>query len=148
VAAIEVAFVVMMIFFVIYGIVTFGAVLYTQQVVSRAAEDGARALPLLLTRSDAEMKSKVQATVFDSLAMALIIPPESNTSPLTRRNWIASNAVVVTSIGAATGGTRSVEVSVSYPYSANRLMPSLPFFDTSRWMPDNLLSRATVAIPS
>ncbi|RYG05714.1 MAG: pilus assembly protein, partial [Burkholderiales bacterium] len=42
-AAVEFAAVFLVLFSVLYGITTFGAVLYTQQVVSRAAEEGARA---------------------------------------------------------------------------------------------------------
>jgi hypothetical protein len=39
-------------------------------------------------------------------------------------------------------------VNVSYPYSANRLLPSLPLLDTSKWMPDQLQSRSTAALKS
>ena len=44
VAAIEFALVFSVLFLAMYGIATFGAVFYIQQVVSRAAEDGARAI--------------------------------------------------------------------------------------------------------
>ncbi len=58
----------MMLFFIIYGIATFGAVLYIQQ-VSRAAEDGARAVPMLLSPPLAPT-TQVRDTVYDSLAAA------------------------------------------------------------------------------
>lgn len=150
VAAIEFAFVFMALFFVIYGIATFGAVLYTQQVISRAAEDGARAVPMILSPPLADNDPRIEATVRDSLAAALIAPVSANASPESRRSWLADNATVTTKLTGASGvgpNTTAI-VTVTYRYSANRLLPTLPVLDTSRWMPDNLLSRATVAIPS
>ncbi|MCT8178323.1 TadE/TadG family type IV pilus assembly protein [Variovorax sp. CY25R-8] len=149
VAAIEFAFVFMMLFFIIYGIATFGAVLYIQQVISRAAEDGARAVPMLLSPPLTANDTRVRDTVYDSLAAALVAPAGSSATPQSRRTWIAANATVNVTITAAAGASGpSAVVSVTYPYSANRLLPSLPVLDTSRWMPDNLSSRATAAIPS
>lgn len=150
IAAIEFSFVFMALFFIIYGIATFGAVLYTQQAVSRAAEDGARAVPMLLSPPLAANDTRVLATVYDSLAAALVVPTASGTSPATRRLWIAANTTVAVTLNPPSGGSvnPTAVVTVTYPYSANRLLPTLPVLDTSRWMPDNLRSRATVAIPS
>ncbi|MDP9919940.1 Flp pilus assembly protein TadG [Variovorax boronicumulans] len=150
IAAIEFAFVFMALFFVIYGIATFGAVLYTQQIISRAAEDGARAVPMILSPPLATDDARIEATVRDSLAAALIAPVSANASPGSRRNWLADNTTVKTELTGASGGgpNTTAIVTVTYRYSANRLLPTLPVLDTSRWMPDNLLSRATVAIPS
>ena len=44
IAAVEFALVFTLLFLALYGLITFGAVLYTQQVVARSAEDGARAV--------------------------------------------------------------------------------------------------------
>lgn len=149
VAAIEFAFVFMMLFFIIYGVATFGAVLYTQQVVSRAAEDGARSVPMMLTPPLAANDTRVRDAVYDSLAAALVAPSASSATTQARRAWIVANATVSVTINPAAGGSNpTAVVSVVYPYSANRLLPSLPVLDTSRWMPDNLRSRATAAIPS
>ena len=70
IAAIEFALVFMTIFFIIYGLATFGAVLYTQQVVSRAVEDGARAVPRLLSPPVAADDARIKAAVYDSLSAA------------------------------------------------------------------------------
>lgn len=146
IAAIEFAFVFMGLFLVVYGIATFGAVFYTQQVVSRAAEDGARAVRMLLAPPVAVDDSRIKATVFDSLTAALVVPA----SVPSKYDWIAANAtvtVVLSGGGAGTPNTTAV-VTVRYPYSANRLLPTMPLLDGSRWVPDILQSRATAAIPS
>lgn len=146
VAAIEFALVFTVLFLVIYGIATFGAVLYTQQAVSRSAEDGARAVALLNTAPTTN-DSRIQDIVYDSLAGSLVVPAASNATLTTRRSWIAAQVTVaVTPIGAAPN--TSVVVTVTYPYSANRLLPSLPLLDTSLWMPDQLTSRATASVVS
>lgn len=146
IAAVEFALVFVVIFMIFYGIATFGAVLYTQQAVSRAAEDGARAAALLtaLPMSDAD---KIRGTVYDSLAGSLVVPTTASSSLGSRRTWIANHVSVTV---AQTGATpnANVVVTVTYPYSANRLLPTMPLLDTSRWMPDNLHSRATAVRPS
>jgi Flp pilus assembly protein TadG len=142
IAAIEFALVFTTLFVVLYGIATFGAVFYTQQVVSRAAEDGARAVPLLSTPVGTNDPS-IQSVVYTSLAGSLVVPLASSATLADRRTWIVANVQVhVTSTGS------TAVVDVTYPYSANRLLPSLPFLDTSRWMPDNLTSRATAVSPT
>lgn len=144
VAAIEFALVFTLLFLLIYGIATFGAVLYTQQAVSRSAEDGARAIALMNTPPTTN-DSRIQNVVYDSLAGSLVVPTASNGSIATRRSWIAAQVTVaVTPTGA--NPNASVVVTVTYPYSANRLLPSLPFLDTSLWMPNTLKSRSTAAI--
>lgn len=144
VAAIEFALVFLILFLVMYGLATFGAVLYTQQAVSRSAEDGARAVALLNT-VPATNDPRIQNVVYDSLAGSLVVPTASNASLVTRRNWVAAQVTVaVTPTG--TNPNASVVVTVTYPYSANRLLPSLPLLDTSLWMPNQLKSRSTAAI--
>lgn len=144
VAAIEFALIFLVLFLVVYGLATFGAVLYTQQAVSRSAEDGARAVALLNSVPVAN-DSRIQNVVYDSLAGSLVVPVASNASLTSRRSWVAGQvAVAVTPIG--TNPNASIVVTVTYPYSANRLLPSLPLLDTSRWMPDQLKSRATAAL--
>lgn len=149
VAAIEFAAVFVVLFFVLYGIATFGAALYTQQVVSRAAEDGARAAPfqpkLLAPATRAEAMEEIRNVVRDSLASSFIVPSEHNGTPVTRRAWIADKVNVLVT---PPNPTVAVTITVTYPYSANRLLPSLPLLDTSRWMPDNLTSHATAALQS
>lgn len=146
VAAIEFALVFLVLFLVMYGLATFGAVLYTQQAVSRSAEDGARAVALLNT-VPATNDPRIQNVVYDSLAGSLVVPTGWNASLATRRSWIAAQVTVaVTPTG--TNPNANIVVIVTYPYSANRLLPSLPLLDTSLWMPDQLTSRATASVVS
>lgn len=148
IAAIEFALVFITIFFVIYAIATFGAVLYTQQIVARAAEDGARAIPRLLSPPVAANDARVKAAVYDSLSAALVVPAADSGSWSSKRSWIAAHATVAVTLASAAGGGSTAVVTLSYPYSANRLLPTLPVLDTSRWLPDTLRSQAAVAIPS
>jgi hypothetical protein len=65
----------------------------------------------------------------------------------TRRAWIASR-VVVTALPSGAGATAGYVVTVSYPYSENRLLPTMPLLDLSTWVPDQLRSRSTIALRS
>lgn len=153
IAAIEFAFTFTFLFLVIYGIATFGAVLYVQQAVSRAAEDGARALsqPSMMGLSDDTVrKQRVQDAIHESLAGSLVVPQASNADLASRLGWIRSHVnvtVAMTGAGGSAPATGAV-VTVAYPYSANRLLPSLPLLDTSRWMPATVTSRTTAVLPS
>lgn len=149
VAAIEFALVFVVLLSVLYALATFGAVLYIQQSVTRAAEEGARAVGLLTpipTSGDARVKD----AVYDTLANSLVVPQSANTDVASRRSWIVSKVVVsvVRSTPSSPGAYVNYVVAVSYPYSANRLLPSLPLLDTSTWMPDQLQSRSTAALKS
>jgi len=153
IAAIEFAFVFTFLFLAIYGIATFGAVLYVQQTVSRAAEDGARALsqPSMMGLSDdALRRQRVQDAIHESLAGSLVVPEASSADMASRLGWIKSHVnvnVVLTGAGGSAPATGAV-VTVAYPYSANRLLPTLPLLDTSRWMPDTLTGQTTAVLPS
>ncbi|AGU51696.1 TadE-like protein [Variovorax paradoxus B4] len=140
VAAIEFAFVFVFLFLVMYGLVTFGAIFYTQQAVSRAAEDGARAAMLLPQPPDQE---SVRQVVFDSLARSLVVPISFNADMASRKTWLSTN-VTVTPCSATPGATSCV-VTVTYLYKNNRILPSVSLLDTS-WVPDNLRSSATAAL--
>lgn len=147
VAAIEFALVFFLLLGVVYSVATLGAVLYIQQVVSRAAEDGARAIPLLpkSTTFGTTEQNRIKGVVYDSLAAALVVP---NTAASDPRKWVAERVdvkVLTPSVVGASPYKTSV-VTVSYPYSANRLLPSILLFDISRWMPDMLTGRATVVL--
>jgi hypothetical protein len=146
VAAIEFALIAFALFLFLYGVSTFGAVLYTQQVISRAAEDGARAMSLL-PESSALDEVSVRAVVMDSLSQALIAPPAQNGTPAARLLWLEEAVTVtITSQGVVGQPGSSAAIAVSYPYSQNRVLPTLPLFDASRWMPDTLSSQATAAL--
>jgi Flp pilus assembly protein TadG len=124
-----------------YASATFGAVFYTQQAVSRAAEDGARAATLLPQPPD---PNSVRQAVFDSLSRSLIVPASANSDTASRKAWISDNVTVEPC--AATAGATSCKVTVSYLYMNNRILPTMLLLDTSRWMPDELRSSATAAL--
>lgn len=147
VAAIEFAFVLMGLLLAFYGIATFGLVLYTQQALSRAAADGARAVqmfPQLRTATGTELanaRTRIESVVWDSLSGSIIVPLAHSDTPANRRAWLAQTM----NVDVATP-TTTLTVTVTYPYAAGRLLPWVPGFDTSRWMPTTLTSRATAAL--
>lgn len=141
IAALEFALVLSMLLLVIYMIVTLGAVLYTQQVVSRSAEDGARAVSLLPT-NPLENDSRIAGAVYDSLAGSLIVPIANSGDP---RSWIAGNVVVRVLPVDDGGGNLRATVVVTYRYSASRLLPLLPMLGTGLLVPNDLIGRATAA---
>lgn len=143
VAAVEFALVFSFLFLLLYGIATFGAALYTQQVVTRAAEDGARAISMLppsppLVENDA----RIRAVVFNSLNTSMIAPKVS-------RSWIEQKVDVRISkqAGNPTGiPPAQATVIVIFPYDSNsRLLPSLPLIGRSS---EKLTSRAIAALQS
>jgi Flp pilus assembly protein TadG len=138
VATIEFALVFTLLFLALYGIATFGAVIYTKQVISRAAEDGARATALLTSPLDT---LQIKKAVVDSLTKSLVAPSSASSDV---RAWIESNVTIIPCGSGA--GTSACVITVTYPYSANRILPSMLLLDTSRWMPDQLTSSATVAL--
>lgn len=147
VAAVEFALVFVALFSVVYALATFGAVLYTQQAVTRAAEEGARAVGLLTPAATAG-DARVKDAVYDALANSLVVPVSANTNVTSRRSWIVSQVVVDVAPSAPTGPGAYVRyvVTVTYPYRANRLLPSMMGFDS--WTPDQLRSRASAALRS
>lgn len=138
VAAIEFALVFSVLVLVLYGVATFGAVLYIQQAIARAAEDGARVASMRPTST--ALQQNIIDVVRDSLSESLVVPSLQNASAASRRTWIANNVSVTVDLP----GTQVV-VKVKYPYSANRLLPTIPLIDTSRWMPGELKTQATAA---
>ncbi|MCW5652847.1 TadE/TadG family type IV pilus assembly protein [Hydrogenophaga sp.] len=133
VAAIEFALVMLVLLLALYAVATFGAALYTQQAVARAAGEGARALHARTAMATDDVRN----LVWDSLAESLVTPV-AHASFADRRLWIAAQVTVEVS-----GPPGATTVTVSYPYRVNRLLPSLPLLDGSRWMPDLLQGRAT-----
>ena len=123
VAAIEFALVLMALLLLLYGLATFALVIYTQHVLTRAAEDGARVVLLFNNVTE----SQVRATVLESMSA-----PWNNTSDLQVSSPMNTNPIVVT---------------ITYPYSANALLPRLPL--TANWMiPETLRAHAAVLKPS
>lgn len=147
VASIEFAFVLMGLLLALYGIATFGIVLYTQQALSRAAADGARAVqmfPQLRTATGPDLataKTRIESVVWDSLSGSVIVPLAHSDTPDARRAWLTQAMTV----NVATPNN-TLTVTVTFPYTAGRLLPWVPLFDTSQWLPGTLTSRATAAL--
>lgn len=142
VAALEFALIFTLFFGVLYGAATFGAIFYTQQVVSRAAEDGARAISLLgvstLTTNDPGIKT----IVYKSLSGSLIAPSGVGTSESSRNAWLSNPSNVTVSVATSCPGVAAcAKVTVEYQYSRNRILPLLPLL--VKWVvPDTLKASA------
>lgn len=136
VAALEFAVMSMVFFLLIYGIATFGAAFYMQQVLTRAAEDGARASSVVtgLQANDARIRS----VVLESLASSAIVPAASAGSRQLRLAWLQSNLAALT---IDTSNASQVAVRVVYSYRANPILAPIPL--TQSWLPTNLTGRAT-----
>ena len=142
VAAIEFALVFGVLFLGIYGLVTFCGVLYVQQVISRAAEDGARAAQSF--RGDtpaAELQTNVRTAVYRSLALSMITPASAGSAPSSKETWLRAKMADIPP--EVTVSPATVAVKVTYPYRANPLLPPVPL--TASWMPERLLGKATTA---
>ncbi len=124
-AAIEFALVFLLFISLLYGIATFGAVFYTQQVVARAAEDGARAISVLGSASVVTNDSRVSDVVYNSLAASLIAPVTS-TNQAQRKTWVSNsqNVVVTTADSTCSGTVSCMKVTVQYQYSRNSVLPT------------------------
>ena len=140
VAAIEFALIFGVLFLGIYGLITFCGVLYVQQAISRAAEDGARAAQTF--RSDtpvADVQANARTAIYRSLALSLITPVSEGSALSAKETWIRSKmADLPPEVNLSSA---EIAVKVSYPYRANPLLPPLPL--TASWMPDRLLGKAT-----
>lgn len=142
VAAIEFALVFGVLFLGIYGLVTFCGVLYVQQVISRAAEDGARAAQSF--RSDtpaADLQTNVRTAVYRSLALSMITPASEGAAPSSKEDWLRDKMAGTPPEVTVSSG--EIAVKVTYPYRANPLLPAVPL--TGSWMPEQLLGKATAA---
>lgn len=157
VAALEFALVFPIIFLLLYGLVTFGAVMFTQLAVSRAAQDGARAVSFLPPTVGTPDYEPIKSEVIESLAGSTIVPAGNNAQLTVRRAWLNAHVrsritVIQGSCAAAAGSGTCVTVTVQFPYGnadGTRIFPSitLPLVGgTESWMPDVLASHATVRL--
>lgn len=158
VAAIEFALIFPILLLMIYGLVTFGAALYTQLTVSRAVHDGARAVSFLPLGVDTPgYVELIKSEVIESLAASPIAPGGHNTDLSSRRAWLLANVLSRVSVieGAclpgAGGSETCITIVLDFPYDDDgvRLLPSItiPMIGgTESWMPDVLSSRAVVQI--
>lgn len=155
-AAVEFALTFPVMLLMLYGLITFGAVFYTQLTVSRAVADGARALPQLITLTAAERENGVKDQIIESLANSPVAPANSNATLALRRAWMQANvrSRVAVQEMACTGGSGGIcaVITLSFPYGSadgTRLLPTIDIPGiglTESWMPDALVSAATVRL--
>mgnify|MGYP001094480448 FL=1 len=116
IAAIEFALVLSTLLLVLYALVSFGAVLYAQQAISRAAEDGARALAGVNDPTETANIALIKNIVYASLATSLVTPADVGTTTAQRKTWLQNNPNVSVTVGI------SGLVTVSYPYRENPII--------------------------
>ncbi|CAN7583505.1 TadE/TadG family type IV pilus assembly protein [Variovorax paradoxus] len=116
IAAIEFALVLSTLLVVFYGLVSFGAVLYAQQAISRAAEDGARAFTGVNDATDTANIALIKNIVYASLATSHVTPANAGSTTAQRKIWLQTNPNVSVTVG--TSGL----VTVSYPYKENPII--------------------------
>jgi len=135
VAAVELALVLTTVLLLLYGVVSFGAVLYAQQVVSRAAEDGARAISGVNDSTQPTNIAQIKNVVYASMASSLIAPIDAGDTTAQRQAWFKLNPKVIVNVGA------SGLVTVSYPYGDNPII-ALP----DAWMPRTIFGSAKFSL--
>lgn len=149
-AAIELALALPVMLLILYGLVTFGGVFYTQLTLSRAVEDGARAIGL---GNGTPNELDIRQEVINSLAMSHITPSGADDYSA-RHAWLQQNVLsqVTVEIGACEAGSSPVDtyrVRVSYPYHQTRFLNpvSLPMIGgMAGWIPDTLTACATAQL--
>ena len=150
-AAVEFALVFPVVFLLLYGLISFGALLYTQLAVSRAVSDGAMAANLLsdACRPDIDpacdfdrlVSGPVATEIIDSLATSVVIPG-SGEQPV--GDWLVVSPPTVCSDGSGSCTT----ITLRFPYGdddGTRLLPALNIpgiGGTEDWLPDALVSEA------
>lgn len=149
-SAVEFALILPLLMLLLWGLVTFGGVLYAQMSLSRAAADGVRALSqvdglreyAVVSEPD---KQAVRLEVINSLTLSLL-SPLGLTDHAARREWMEENVLPQITIdnGSCGGGGLQpdvLRVRVSYPYAAVRVLPPivLPVIGSlDGWMPETL----------
>ncbi|MGQ0618724.1 MAG: TadE/TadG family type IV pilus assembly protein [Panacagrimonas sp.] len=156
-AAVEFAIAFPVLFLMLYGLITFGATLYTQQAVSGAVHDAARAVALLPIPAGVPRDyTLIKTEVIESLAGTAIAPSASNGTRALRRTWLDANVrsritVVEAACVGVSGGTCAT-ITLSFPYgntAGTRLLPAITIpgvGGTESWMPSTLSSAATVRL--
>lgn len=160
VAAVEFALVLPIMILLFYGLVTFGSALYTQMVVTRAAEDGVRSARFLTTATSAAAIPNgaialIKAEVINSLANSQIVPAGSNSSYADRRAWLQNNVLSNISVDNGSCGSSGVapantlRINIAFPFNKTRVLSSInlpPLGDFNSWMPATLTGCAIVQL--
>lgn len=128
----------------LWGLLSFAALFYTQMAVARAAHDGARAASMVPAAAD--MTAVVRTAVLDSLAATPIVAKGHNNSYSSRRDWLAATVTAAILVSSADcDGATCVTVRINYPYGDGvRLLPNiaLPGMGMIAFIPDTLVGEA------
>lgn len=146
-AALEFALALPILLLLLWGLLGFGALFYTQMAVARAAHDGARAAAMLPPQQ-ANAETLVRASVIEALAATPIAPVAHNGSYASRRAWLSAQLAEQIEVEeAACGAQVCTLVRVRYPYGNGvRLLPTirLPVVGALDFLPDTLVGEAVV----
>lgn len=153
-AAVEFALVLPIFVLLIYGLVAFGSIFYTQMALSRAAADGARVLGSVQGLSASgtvpqPVKDGVKLEVINSLAQSIITPLGLGGFEA-RETWLQDNVLpqVTVDEGACGGNgvaSGALRVRVAFPFAQVRILPPilLPMVGSmDAWMPQTLTACA------
>lgn len=166
-AAVEFALVFPVVFLLLYGLISFGALLYTQLAVSRAVSDGAIAANLLSDACrpdidpacdfDSLVSGPVATEIIDSLATSVVIPGSGGQTVGERRQALLpllnqTRLVVSPPTVCSDGSGSCTTITLRFPYGdddGTRLLPALNIpgiGGTEDWLPDALVSEAVVRL--
>lgn len=135
VAAIEFAIVVPLLLALVLGIVYYGTILALQQVLTLAAEEGARAaLRYPLTTNGGTLSSTID------LRVAAAAQTARNTLPTSVASLVSSSSPAQAVACASPSGTQCVQVTLNLP--TRSILPAVPFIP----VPATLSGSATVQI--
>jgi Flp pilus assembly protein TadG len=136
-ATIEFAIVFPVFFLVLYAIITYSMVFLTQQSLTAAAEEGARAALVWQNAATDGTALSARATQACSRAATVV-------------SWLPVAATCTNAISAAPSGCTNnpamdcIQVTLTYAYGTNPLVPLLPLLDLA--VPQSLTGQATVQI--
>lgn len=146
-AAVEFAFILPVMLLLLWGIVTFGHVLFIRTTLSRAAEDAARAIAGIPNPVQADIKD----AAVDALVSSGIVPASDNTGAAARRTWLEANLQVDPPVAGSCGVGACIIVRIRYPYTGStRILPAidLPLVGSMQWIPDTLTAEAASPRPA
>ncbi|WP_322046901.1 TadE/TadG family type IV pilus assembly protein [Paraburkholderia sp. J67] len=136
-AAIEFALAFPLFFAILYGIVMYSMIFLVQHSMTSAAAEGARAALVYQNAANAGAALTSRANAACTRALAVV-------------SWLAKAPTCSQTISTAPAGCASntamdcVQISLSYPWSSNPLVPPLPLMGLIS--PNSLVGNATVQI--
>jgi Flp pilus assembly protein TadG len=144
-AAIEFALVFPLFFLVLYAIVTYSMLFLVQQSLTAAAGEGARAALVYSNDADplAALNARAAQACQRALAFVSWLPGATSQSPGSPMS--CTPAISVAPSGCADNTSMDcIQITLSYAYAANPLVPALPLLNLA--IPASLTGQATVQI--